>query len=747
MKLKLILFLFLLFVFANGLDAQVTLNPCVSNSSFTCVVLGSSTAAGAGPSHPDSTWVNKYRASLKAINPQNEVINLAVGGFTTYRIMPDGFVAPANRPLVDTLKNITKALSLNPDFIIVNLPSNDRQWPMTEQIANFDSIYKHSWNSGVPIYICTTQPITSSGAYQSAVRDSIVAKFSPHVIDFFTPIADSNNLVLPQYAADAVHLNDSGHAVLFGQVFNKDILVDVFEPASFPDLSFREIILPSLNCQDSAAQLGFVISNLGDTLQAGAIGHAVWQTNLGADSLALFTTGNLAPCATDTIWLTCNFWNPSSYAISGKINLPLDSNFSNNEINDNYFTVSRPEIVQTSDTLCVLENTSFQLQTVNADTLFWYKSQFDTVPLNGVGSSFLLTKDTALYAQAVSGSTTFNSILSASNTSNINFNGNMFNLVAIKLVQFDSILLRINSTGIVPVSVYFKAGKYQGFEDSASAWTLLKIDTLSVLNSGDSESISLPNFWLNAGDTTAFYVHMTNANQSLQYQSLAQPVEKSTAELSYLSGAGSAFNFGNTYPNRMIAASFHYSFGFNRFGNCATDLTAIHRVISKSKISITPDTLRPFTTSTVYATSGFASYTWVVLPQGDTISFTNSAVIDSTLLPMNTATQVTVLCFAEDAFGCKSSDTSVYTLVHDFGLPEETLTFNVYPNPANDVLFVSCSQHIELLELFDVSGKKVKSVKCKTQQKNLSMIGLPAGFYMLRISTAMGSKTIKVLKN
>jgi len=731
----------------NSLFSQVTHNPCISGASFKVVVLGSSTAAGTGPSHPDSTWVNKYRATLQLLNPQNEVINLAVGGFSTYKIMPNSFVTPSNRPSVDTLKNITRALSLHPDYIIVNLPSNDRQWPMNEQLSNFDSIYRHSWNSGVPMYICTTQPIVNSGTYQRAVRDSILANFSPHVIEFFTPLADSNNLVLQNYAADAVHLNDSGHAVLFNQVYNKDILKDVFEPSANPDLSFGEIILPNSKCQDSSAQIGFVITNLGDTLQAGAVGHAVWQSNFGADSVALLTMNSLLPCTTDTIWVSCNLWDPALYAIQGKIKVAQDSNLLNNQIFANHLTVSKPVILQLSDTLCAFENSSFQLQTINADTVFWYKSLLDTIPQSGVGGTFILAKDTSLYAQAIKGNTTYNSTLEASSAPNINFNGNMFNLAAIKDVQLDSMLLRINSIGSVPITIYTKVGKYQGFEDSVSAWTVQKLDTVTVQNAGDFAAVYLSNLWLNSGDTIAFYVHMSNGSQTLQYQSISQPIEKSTAELAYLSGAGMGFNFGTTYPNRMIAASFFYSFGFNRFGDCATDLTEVQRVISKEKVAITPDTLLPFNASTVYAKAGFIKYTWVVLPQGDTISTTNFAVIDSTLLPMSTATQVTTICFADDTFGCKSSDTSIYTLVRDFGIVEEEMAFQVYPNPATDVLNVLCNQQIELIELFSISGQKVKSLKCKTQQTTLSLVGLPVGFYILRLTSSCGEKTVKLLKN
>ncbi|MFT5667674.1 MAG: lysophospholipase L1-like esterase, partial [Vicingaceae bacterium] len=66
-------------------------NGCAQNSPIHVVVLGSSTAAGTGPSSSDSAWVNRYRRHLQALNPQNVVTNLGVGGTTTYNIMPDWF--------------------------------------------------------------------------------------------------------------------------------------------------------------------------------------------------------------------------------------------------------------------------------------------------------------------------------------------------------------------------------------------------------------------------------------------------------------------------------------------------------------------------------------------------------------------------------------------------------------------------------------------------------------------------------
>jgi len=193
------------------------------------VVLGSSTAAGAGPSSPDSTWVNRYFNAIGIPDTRIEIINLARGGYTTYHILPTGSTIP---PVfnVDTTRNVTKALSYNPTAIIINMPSNDaaNNIGVAQQMVNFDLIYTTAQNEGVATWICTTQPRNDLGPtqvqVQSETKDSILSVYGTQAIDFWNGLADPNNLLLPAYnSGDNVHLNDEGHRILFERVFAKQI--------------------------------------------------------------------------------------------------------------------------------------------------------------------------------------------------------------------------------------------------------------------------------------------------------------------------------------------------------------------------------------------------------------------------------------------------------------------------------------------------------------------------------------------
>ena len=168
------------------------------------VVLGSSTAAGSGPINTANAWVNQFRSYVQSVNASSEVINLAVGGYTTYHIMPSIFTSPTDRPSPDPLHNITKALSYYPDAIIINLPTNDASsgYTVTEQLSNYKQVLTLAAAQKVPVYVSTTQPRNLSTDLRQnliAVRDSTVKKLGKYAIDFWTDIANADGTINPLY--------------------------------------------------------------------------------------------------------------------------------------------------------------------------------------------------------------------------------------------------------------------------------------------------------------------------------------------------------------------------------------------------------------------------------------------------------------------------------------------------------------------------------------------------------------------
>ncbi len=197
---------------------------------YKIVILGSSTSYGTDASPIDSSWVNKMRSYMQQQNAQVTVSNLSLGGYNTYHVNPTGYTPPANRPSPDPARNITAALALNPDAIIINLPTNDAAsaFPVTETQDNFNRVVAEADAANIPVWVATSQPRNNLSQSQVnsliALRDWVNTRFGNKAIDFWTNIANPDGTVNPTYSAgDGIHLNNYGHHVLFSRVLYEKI--------------------------------------------------------------------------------------------------------------------------------------------------------------------------------------------------------------------------------------------------------------------------------------------------------------------------------------------------------------------------------------------------------------------------------------------------------------------------------------------------------------------------------------------
>ncbi len=231
MREKLCLFICLLVVlqFASCVVRKADLGDTDAPAA-TIIVLGSSTAAGTGPSDIDNAWVNRYLIYAEGVDPHHRIINLAKGAYTTYHIMPRGFVPPEGRPKPDASRSITMALSLAPAAVIINLPSNDAAYgySVDEQLANYDSILAVAQEEHVPVWVTTTQPRNLSAEKRRnlmAMRDSTFSRLGQRALDFWTDLAGADGTIESAYdCGDGVHLNDEGHGVLYRRIVAAGVL-------------------------------------------------------------------------------------------------------------------------------------------------------------------------------------------------------------------------------------------------------------------------------------------------------------------------------------------------------------------------------------------------------------------------------------------------------------------------------------------------------------------------------------------
>jgi sugar lactone lactonase YvrE/lysophospholipase L1-like esterase len=197
--------------------------PVVGDSVLLIAVLGSSTSAGVGASAPESSWVGRYRNHLQSLDAEAVVVNLGVGGYSTYDVMPTGFEPPHGRPSPDVEHNITAALAYNPRAIIVNLPSNDvaNGYSVAEQLANYDTLVARAGD--IPVWITTSQPRDFSDPglrlLLQVMTDSILTRYAPRAIDVWNGLANPDGTIPAQYGiGDGIHLNDLGHRFIFDRV-------------------------------------------------------------------------------------------------------------------------------------------------------------------------------------------------------------------------------------------------------------------------------------------------------------------------------------------------------------------------------------------------------------------------------------------------------------------------------------------------------------------------------------------------
>ena len=73
----------------------------------------------------------------------------------------------------------------------------------------------------------------------------------------------------------------------------------------------------------------------------------------------------------------------------------------------------------------------------------------------------------------------------------------------------------------------------------------------------------------------------------------------------------------------------------------------------------------------------------------------------------------------------------------------ESVSFEVYPNPANDILNVRSNEAVRQLDIVDMTGRTVVSAN----SNSVNVATLSAGVYIVRITTTSGTGMQKIVKN
>ena len=721
-------------------------NACVSGQSFKFVVLGSSTSAGAGASHPDSAWVNRYTNYLQQINPSNEVVNFGVGGYNTYRIMPTGFIPPVGRPNPDPTKNITAALAENPDAIIINMPSNDVAlgFSYAEQMFNLDTIVSIANQNSIPIWVCTTQPRNFTNQAQLdlqwEIKDSIYAYFNPHTIDFWSTIATPGYTIDTLYdSGDGVHLNDSGHAILANQVIQTSILDSIAAPSDTIDYALVDLMVDFSVCGDSMTAVQLIVANLGldDTTQTNIFLQSVNTYFSTSESDTYQYSNGLPSCSMDTLMFSINTYEVGDYQLNTTISNALDSLSANDALQAQFITSGHPNPFILNDTLCSPGMAQLYALTSISDNVFWYDDTTNAPILNDqlLTLPFVNTTST-YYAQVVRGDLFYKESLHTSLNSNINFNGTMFDLIASDSIVIDSFDVKIFSPGLQGVEVLYKVGSHLGFETDPSAWTYLDNAMVDVINQNEWTTVPIGGLSIAQGDTVGIHVRMQNAGSSLSYQSVSSPVTRSTSELTMITGSGINATYTSSYYPRDWSGGVHYHHEYKPLGDCSTEKLEAVVMVSESALTPMNDTIIDIAdTLIVQANSGFETYDW------SNGSDSSSAVIPA--VDLGTGVHYIDL-YATDSLGCERYDEFVVAVADLVGLDELESYIVISPNPTDDAVLISTPAGANVY-FTDLNGQ-VLEVKQKSWLHNYSLQHLPVGIYLVHVVYGDEHHIKKVMK-
>lgn len=726
------------------------INPCAQLTDIHVVVIGSSTAAGTGPSTPDSAWVNRYRHYLQAINPQNQVTNLAIGGTTTYHIMPSWFSAPG-KPTTNPNNNVTQAINLGADAIIVNMPSNDAAngFGIAEQMSNFIAIASSADSAGIPVWVCTTQPknsiSTASKAVQTGVRDSILNYFGNFAVDFWNGIADGNDEILPQYnSGDGTHLSDAGHAVLIQRIINEEIPNIIADTAATTDHLITKVYLDNTSiCGDSNTTLYAIVGNGGPSDPSStSLTFATIDNNSGLPSTqSIFIANPIPVCGLDTLSFLINSYNGVDYNLQAYL-----SNNNLNKSNDSsqilrLQTSGHPSITSFNDTICVGDSSilsSFGSQP--SDTVLWYDA-----PLGGsivaFGNNLVLNNvntSQTFYSEVVRGNLHFDESLATSTTTTINWNGVMFDIVALDTITLDSLSTKLNTLGAQTVRAYSRVGSHVGYEMTAGAWTLWGDAPTTVNIAGNFYALDYPDKILYPNDTLGVYLHLQNGGANLSYLPSGSTLVYANNKLKILGGSGVTHTFGATYSPRNWSGEVFYHHGFNPTGDCNTARLPVHAVVSMPSLDLGTDTLLYQNQSLLLQATNFSNYSWSDNSTGSQLLVDSSnTVLGSNLFWLSVSNQYG--CVVSDSISITFSiNTNANTLLF------EELEYSIFPNPSLGQIQLKTPKNKALeLYLFTSDGTLIRELNVNSNQ-SIDLSDLAKGVYFISLNQE-GKQEIKKL--
>ena len=85
-------------------------------------------------------------------------------------------------------------------------------------------------------------------------------------------------------------------------------------------------------------------------------------------------------------------------------------------------------------------------------------------------------------------------------------------------------------------------------------------------------------------------------------------------------------------------------------------------------------------------------------------------------------------------------------ILNTIELGVQNIQFQIYPNPANEIIAIKSNEILDRIEIIDVRGKILFSKKTNEFETNVNINSLSAGLYFIKIFSKNNTKTTKIIK-
>jgi hypothetical protein len=173
------------------------------------------------------------------------------------------------------------------------------------------------------------------------------------------------------------------------------------------------------------------------------------------------------------------------------------------------------------------------------------------------------------------------------------------------------------------------------------------------------------------------------------------------------------------------------------------------RYIKPFQLIIIP-TVNPPTGSSLQSFSAGQTLENLVV-NGENITWYDAAT-DGNVLPPSILLQDGVTYYASQSIsGCESRNVNSNRLAITVNLVLNAVdfsdsSFQVYPNPANESITISCQNVIQSIQISNALGQEIFTINPNEKETKLAISQLPKGLYFLRLKASNGIKTIKIVK-